>query len=218
MSDEAVPAEKRRLILSFARPDAYVPLARAILGRMGYAIVSPEEWKESETLAGRSPQLAVVEDRRLAELPAGPPFASLPLILLSAKGVPPAEDRRAVGAIVRPAGLHELYRLLQQALETTARSCMRVPTNLPVRLRHGGREWHGSVLSLSENGCLVRTPEPMDLGAELEVAFELPRAGLIETRAETSYQLAPDTGLVFQSTPAASRRAILSYVEQHLAA
>jgi hypothetical protein len=74
------------------------------------------------------------------------------------------------------------------------------------------------VLSLSENGCLVRTSEPMDLGAELEVAFELPRAGLIETRAETSYQLVSDTGLVFQSTPAASRRAILSYVERHLAA
>jgi len=218
MSDEAVPPEKRRLILSFARPDAYVPMARAILGRMGYAIVSPEEWQESEALAARSPELAVVEERRLAELPDGPPFAALPLILISAKGVPPLEDRRVVGAIVRPAGLHELYRLLQQALEATARSCIRVPTNLPVRLRRAGREWHGSVLSLSENGCLVRTPEPMDLGAELEVAFELPRAGLIETRAESSYQLVSDMGLVFQSTPAASRRAILSYVESHLAA
>jgi hypothetical protein len=218
MSTDAVPAEKRHLILSIARPDAYVPMARAILGRMGYAIVSPEEWTESEALASRPPELAIVEERRLGELPDGPPYARLPLILISAKGVLPAEDRRVVGAIFRPAGLHELYRLLQQALEATARSSIRVPTNLPVRLRCAGREWHGAVLSLSENGCLVRTPEPMDLGAELEVAFELPRAGLIETRAETSYQLVSDVGLVFQATPAASRRAILSYVEQHLAA
>ena len=218
MSPDAVPAEKRRLILSIARPDAYVPMARAILGRMGYAIVSPEEWQESEALAARTPELGVVEDRRLGELPEGTPYAGLPLILISAKGMLPAGDRRVVGAIVRPAGLHELYRLLQQALEATARSCVRVPTNLPVRLRGKGREWHGSVLSLSENGCLVRTPEPMDLGAELEVAFELPRAGLIQTRAETTYQLVSDVGLVFQATPAASRRAILSYVEQHLAA
>jgi hypothetical protein len=219
MSDEAVPAERRRLILSFARPEAYVPLARAILGRMGYAIVSPEEWSENEALRERAPELAIVEERRLGELPTGTPFATLPVILISAKGAPlPGEDRRVVGAVVRRAGLHELYRLLQQALEATARGCMRVPTNLPVRLRRSDREWHGSVLSLSENGCLVRTPEPMDLGAELDVAFELPRAGLIETRAETSYQLTLDTGLVFQSTPAASRRAILSYVEQHLAA
>jgi hypothetical protein len=58
----------------------------------------------------------------------------------------------------------------------------------------------------------------MDLGAELEVSFELPRVGLIETRAETAYQLASGTGLVFQATRAASRRAILSFVEEHLAA
>ena len=217
MADEAVPAEKRRLILSFARPDAYVPLARAILGRIGYAIVSPEEWRESEALAQREPELYIVDERRLAELP-DDPRAATPIILLATRGIPPVDDRRVVGAIARPAGLHELFRLLQQALESVPRGCLRVPTNLPVRFSRAGREWHGAVLSLSENGCLVRTPEPMDLGAELEVCFELPRAGLIQTRAETAYQLRPDTGLVFQATPAASRRAILSYVEEHLVA
>ena len=214
MADDAVPAEKRRLILSLARPEAYVPLARAILGRMGYAIVSPEEWKQSPSLAERTPELCIVEDRRLAEAS----FAATPLILLCGKGQPALDDRRVVGAIARPAGLHELYRLFQQSLEAVARGSLRVPTNLPVRLRSAGREWQGSVLSLSENGCLVRSPEPMDLGAELEVAFELPRAGLIETRAETSYQLVSDAGLVFQATPAAQRHAIRSYVAENLAA
>ena len=218
MADDAVPAEQRRLILSFARPEAYVPLARAILGRMGYAIVSPEEWKQSPSLAERSPELCIVEDRQLQELPTEGSFAATPVVVLCGKGQPVPDDRRAVGAIARPAGLHELYRLFQRALEAVARSSLRVPTNLPVRLRSQGREWQGAVLSLSENGCLVRSPEPLDLGAELEVAFELPRAGLIETRAETSYQLAPDTGLVFQSTPAAQRRAIQSYVTENLAA
>ncbi len=218
MSDDAVPAEKRRLILSIARPESYVPLARAILGRMGYAIVSQDEWQDSPLLAERSPELCIVDDRRLAEVPDAPSFAATPLILLCGKGRMSAMDRRVVGAVARPAGLHELFRLFQQSLETIARGSVRVPTNLPVRMSHGGREWQGSVLSLSENGCLVRTPEPMDLGAELEVAFELPRAGLIETRAETSYQLVTDTGLVFQATPAASRRAILTYVEENLAA
>ena len=93
-----------------------------------------------------------------------------------------------------------------------------MPTQLAVRLRHSGREWQGALLSLSENGCLVRTPEPIALGAELEVAFALPRGGLIETRAETSYRLVADTGLVFQATPPASRRAIVRFVEQQLAA
>jgi hypothetical protein len=193
-------------------------LARAILGGIGYAIVSPEEWQDSPVFAERAPELCIVDERRLDELPDAPTFATTPLILLCGSGRSKVEDRRVVGAIARPAGLHELYRLFQQSLETVARGSLRVPTNLPVRMRRAGREWQGSVLSLSENGCLVRTPEPMELGAELEVAFELPRAGLIETRAESSYQLHPDTGLVFQATPAASRRAILSYVEAHLAA
>jgi hypothetical protein len=218
MADDAVPPEKRRLILSLARPDAYVPLARAILGRMGYAIVSREEWQESPALAARTPELCIVDDRDPAALPGEPRIANTPLVVLSGRGQPALDDRRVVGAIARPAGLHELYRLFQQSLEAIARSGLRVPTNLPVRLRRAGHEWQGSVLSLSENGCLVRSPEPMDLGAELEVSFELPRAGRIETRAETSYHLIRDTGLVFQSTSAAQRDAIRSYVTESLAA
>jgi hypothetical protein len=218
MADDAVPAEKRRLILSLARPDAYVPLARAILGRMGYAIVSREEWQQSPSLAARTPELCIVDDRDASALPSEPRIASTPLVVLCGRGQPALDDRRVVGAIARPAGLHELYRLFQQSLESVARGGLRVPTNLPVRLRSKGREWQGSVLSLSENGCLVRSPEPMDLGAELELCFELPRAGRIETRAETSYHLVRDSGLVFQATSAAQRDAIRSYVTESLAA
>jgi hypothetical protein len=218
MSDDAVPPEQRRLILSFALPDTYAPHVRTILGRMGYAIVSREEWEQAEALAARVPELVIVDERRLSELPQSPPSATLPAILISAQGAPPAGDRRVLGATLRPAGLHALYRLLQQALEATARSCLRVPTQLAVRLRHGRREWQGALLSLSENGCLVRTPEQIALGTELEVAFALPRGGLIQTRAETAYRLVADTGLVFQATPPASRRAIVRFVEQQLAA
>lgn len=214
--DDAVPPEKRRLIVSFAPPDAYVPHVRTILGRMGYAIVSREEWDASEAFAARTPELAIVDERRLAE--AGPPFATLPAILISSRGVLPVGEHRFVGAALRPAGLHPLYRLLQQALESPARGCLRVQIQLAVRLRHGGREQQGALLSLSENGCLVRTPEPIALGTELEVAFALPRGGLVETRAETAYRFVADTGLVFQATPPASRRAIVRFVEQRLAA
>jgi hypothetical protein len=214
----AVPAEKRHLILSLARPEAYVPMARSILGRIGYAILSPEEWRENDALAERAPELCILDERQLTELTAGSDIAATPLVVLCGRGCAPIEDRRVVGVVARPAGLHELFRLFQEALEPIARGSLRVLTNLPVRLRRAGREWQGSLLSLSENGCLVRSPEPMELGAQLEVAFELPRGGRIETQAETSYQLLPDTGLVFQATPPASRRAIQSFVEELLAA
>ncbi len=218
MADTGVPMEQRRVVLSLARPTAYVPLARAILGRMGYAIVPLEEWQSLPPLAQRDPQLCLVEERVLDELPGGEPFDRLPIVLLTGRDARAREDRRVAGAISQPAGLHELYRLLQQLLEPKPRSALRVPTNLPARMRGADREWTGSVLSLSENGCLLRTPEPVSLGSELEIAFELPRAGRIETRAEASYLLVPDFGLVFQATPAASREAIRSFVEEHLAA
>jgi hypothetical protein len=209
--------EKRRLVVSIARPSAFVPLSRAILGRMGYAIVPLEEWQAVPPLAQREPTLALVDDRMFASLPAGEPFDRLPILLLTGREPGRIEDRRVRGAISQPAGLHELYRLLQQLLEPAPRGALRVPTNLPARMRATDREWTGSVLSLSENGCLLRTPEPMPLGSALEISFELPRSGRIETRAEASYQLIPDFGLVFQSTPAASRNAIRSFVEERLA-
>jgi hypothetical protein len=94
--DDAVPPEKRRLILSFAPPDAYVPHVRTILGRMGYAIVSREEWEASAALAARAPELAILDERHLAE-PAGPAFAALPAILISSRGVLPVGQHRFMG-------------------------------------------------------------------------------------------------------------------------
>lgn len=213
-----VPEEKRRLIVSLARASAFVPLSRAILGRMGYAIVPLEDWQAMAPLSKREPVLALVDDRSFASLPAGEPFDRLPVLLLTGRDPGRVDDRRVIGAISQPAGLHELFRLLQQVLEPQPRASLRAPTNLPARMRAADREWSGSLLSLSENGCLMRTPEPVPLGSEVELSFELPRAGRIETRAEASYQLIPDFGLVFRSTPAASRNAIRSFVEECLAA
>jgi hypothetical protein len=208
----------RRLILSVAPPDAYVPLARAILGRMGYAIISLDDWRERPALAARQPELAIVEDRRLGELADYPFFAASPIILLTQKGVEDSDDRRVIGALARPAGVHELYRLLQQALEDRPRGSLRVATHLPAQLRVRGRDCQGALLSISENGCLVRAPEPMPLGTEIALSFELPHRGRIDTTAQTTYQLRPATGVVFQSTSAAMRSAIRSFVEEHLAA
>jgi hypothetical protein len=125
----AVPAEKRHLILSLARPEAYVPMARSILGRIGYAILSPEEWRENDALGERAPELCILDERQLAELTAGSDIAATPLVVLSGRGRAPIEDRRVVGVVARPAGLHELFRLFQEALEPIARGSLRALTN-----------------------------------------------------------------------------------------
>ena len=74
------------------------------------------------------------------------------------------------------------------------------------------------MLSLSENGCLLRSPEPMPLGCQVELQFELPSAGTLKTLAETAYQIPPDMGLVFHETSPAVRRAIADFVSSALVA
>ena len=122
-----------------------------------------------------------------------------------------------MGAVRRPAGIHELYRVLQQVLEDTPRSAPRVPTHLPARCRREGREWRVSILSISENGCLMRCPAELLLGAQIEVDFELPRGGSLRLEGDVAYQLLPDVGVVFNATPSAARQAIQIYVSEALA-
>jgi hypothetical protein len=211
----------RRLVVSYAHPEAYAPLARAILAKMGFWIVPVEETDDlPPSYQDRRPELRIVDERRLGEVPDdleedGEP---VPMIVLAGRGGVTGADSRIIGAVRRPAGLHDLYRLMQEALEETPRGTPRVPTHIPARCRRNGHEWKVSVLSLSENGCLLRTPEPVPLGTQVEIAFPLPKAGLIVTEAEVAYQLVPDFGLVFHSTPAASRESILAYVTEILTA
>jgi hypothetical protein len=162
------------------------------------------------------PHLRLVDERSLAD--AGdeedPP---VPIVVLCGRHGVTGADPRIVGAIRRPAGLHEIYRLVQQVLEDTPRSTPRVPTHLAARCQRDGREWRGAVLSLSENGCLLRSPEPLLLGSRIALGFDLPRSGKVEVDAEIAYQLVPDMGVVFNATSPSVREAIGAYVAAALA-
>jgi hypothetical protein len=211
-------APARRLLVTHAQPEAFAPLARSILTRTGYRIVSVEELSQLPPSIGlRRPDLRLVDERRLGEVPEDGEGGSVPIILLTGRHGVSGVDPRIVGAVARPAGLHELYRLVQMILEESPRNTPRVPTHLPARCRRDGREWMASVLSLSENGCLLRCAEPVTLRTEVELEFPLPRSGSLWTPAEVAYQLPPDLGLVFYSTPAAVRRSIAEIVLEAMA-
>jgi hypothetical protein len=72
------------------------------------------------------------------------------------------------------------------------------------------------MLSISENGCLMRSPEPLSLGGRVDLSFELPRQGRLDLEAETAYQLLPDLGMIFHATRASDREAIRNFVTQSL--
>ncbi len=212
----------RRLLVAHADPRAFAPMTRAILARMGYRIVVAEELGSLPPELVADPALLLVEDRLLGELDAawsghaGTPPA--PIVLLTGRKGIATRDPRVVGAVRKPAGLHEIYRLVQQILEETPRATPRIPTRLEARCRSGDEEWDTSVLSLSENGCLLRSERPLPLGARVDLTFELPEAGRVETEAEVAYQLISELGLVFHATAPAARDAIVSFVTAELAA
>jgi hypothetical protein len=207
-----------RLLVSHAAPEAYAPMARPILAKLGYRIIEPEDLPAAAAELGLDrPHLRLVDDRSLAEVEdeEDPP---VPIVALCGRRGVTGADARIVGAVHRPAGLHEIYRIAQQVLEDTPRNTLRVPTHLAARCQRDGREWRGVLLSLSENGALLRSPESLLLGTRIRLGFELPRSGPLEVDAEIAYQLVPDLGLVFNATSPRVRDAIRGYVSSVLAA
>lgn len=213
------PMAPTRTILVHASRDALGPMTDVILAKLGYAIVQPDSFEalRSENPDLR-PDLLLVDERRLVEAAAydDEGEGEIPIILLTGQHGATGADSRIVGAVKRPAGMHDLYRLLQQVFEDTPRSTPRIATQLRAQCSRGDRSWEGRVLSLSQNGCLIRSPETIQLGQKIQLAVELPRAGEIALEAEASYQLLPDVGLVFSAVPAAQRHTIERFVAQAL--
>mgnify|MGYP001813620209 CR=1 FL=1 len=212
----------KRTLLFFAPRDALAPKTDVILGRLGYQMVLPETFGELlERHPDLVPDLLLVDERRLEEVEAAAAegcFERAPIVLLSGTRGAPADDPRIVAAIKRPAGLHDLYRLIQQVFEDTPRSTPRVATQLRARCHLHGQEWEGRVLSLSENGCLIRSPQEILLGQRVALELQLPQRPTVAVEAEATYQLLPDTGLVFSAMNPADRQAIGRFVAQTIAA
>jgi len=206
------------LLVSHARSACFVDKAIAILGRLGYRIHDAADFDEASSRPG-VPELMIVEESRLSDLDDSGPFAhfgELPRIVLTGRrGVRP-DDPRVVGAIHRPAGLHDLYRLMQQVFEDTPRTTPRVATDLQVRCGRSGETFEGALLSISENGGLLRCDAELPLGTSFQMDLALPRVGELSLRAEAAYQLVPNVGVVFSGLAPRDRVAIGEYVADTL--
>jgi hypothetical protein len=208
-----------RTIVYHASLDALGPRTDAVLSRLGYQMLAPEalEAVRADHPEVR-PEMLIVDERRIEEVEAydtkDSVSGSLPIILLTGKQGARGDDPRVVGAVKRPAGLHDLYRLMQQVFEDVPRATPRVATQLRARCEAGGNTWESRILSLSENGCLLRSPEAILLGQKIRLELVLPRAEAIALEGEATYQLLPDTGLVFSSLEANHREALGRFVTQ----
>ncbi len=209
----------RRLLLSYAASDAYASLTRSLLAKLGYRILPVEELPRlPPVMSRRRPDLRIAEESRLLEIPEDPEGVMIPIVVVT-NGPPPAtRDPRIVGAVRRPAGIHEMYRLVQSVLEEVPRSTPRIATRLASRFRLDGREGQGSIVSLSENGCLLQSAPAVPLGAKLELEFDLPGGGHLCTRADAAYSLPTGVGLIFDDGSPELRRRIGGFVLETLLA
>jgi hypothetical protein len=211
----------KRTIVYHGSSEALGPGTDVMLNRLGYRMVPPETFAELRSEDPKlAPDLLVVDDRRLEELRAEPMDDALAdgrIVLLTGGARAADDDPMVVGAVRRPAGLHDLYRLMQQIFEDTPRTTPRIATQLSARCARGERHWEGRVLSLSENGCLIRSAETIGLGQRILLEFSIPKCGPIRLDAEAAYQLMPDTGLVFNAVAPDHRKSIERFVSETLA-
>ena len=212
----------KHLLFTNARPEAFAQSTRLILGRLGYRILTAAEITLLDQQGGRPEvEVLVLDEHRatdeidLPELAAG---AALPIILLTGRAGIQSRNVQFIAAVTRPAGLHDLYRILQSHFEEYPRSTPRVDADLEVTCSRRGESWTAEILSLSDNGCLMRSSESVPLGTTISIAMSLPAVGSVEFEAETAYELVPDVGLVFNAIQPRVRQAIGDYVVQTLIA
>jgi hypothetical protein len=139
-----------------------------------------------------------------------------PIVVLTREPGSAGSDPRIVASLPRPASLQVLYAVMQSALENTPRRAPRVRTDLSARCWHGNRIWTGSVLSLSETGCLFRSlPEPPP-EREVTLVFALPSDETVSTWASPVGLRGQDVALSFQDVRLDSRVAISQHIVARL--
>jgi hypothetical protein len=207
----------KRVVASYVSPHAYAPRTRAALVGLGYHVIAAatrgrfddDHWK---------PDLRIVDDRHFDKLPAEDYLPQTPIIVLSGGRSRHWRDRRVVGEVSRPAGLGDLYPLLQEALEATPRRAARAPTQLPARCSRADQRWMGAITWLSSAGCLFRSASDITAEADFNLLFPLPRGRMVHTRARVKCRVGDEVGMEFHGAPERSQQAIADFVAERLAA
>jgi hypothetical protein len=200
------PLEYSRRIEVRAPQGDFLPCVQAALGRLGYELAPARGRAET-------PDARIVAAGRLGRLRAD---ATAPIVVIGGPRSGGGDDPRVTGVVERPAGLIDLYRALQEALETHPRAVPRVPTLLAARSLHEGVGVPGAILSLSERGCRLRSVSRLPGRGPLQLQFALPDRRLIETRAQPRNCAGKEAGLAFDALPDGSRAAIAGFVSNSL--
>ncbi len=199
-----------RTILSHVSSEDFEPRAREALEKLGYEIVAAGNERSPADLWLVDDELFGLIDRH-----ARPP---VPVVVLSRDPAPLAEDPCVVDVLRSPARFHSLYVVLQTALEATPRRFPRVTTKLVAWCAYGRRICIGSLISISEGGCVFRGDRALPAGRDAYLLFSIAPGRKLKLRACTAYRKGRDLGLAFLDLDPDDRSAIAQYVIDQLLA
>jgi uncharacterized protein (TIGR02266 family) len=109
----------------------------------------------------------------------GSSTAGVPLIAMrrhdDAIGESQCFKQGVIDCLCKPVSAEQLYRVVQEALETTPRAHIRIRTLLPVHAGVASSDYFNDAFTtdLSEGGMFVRTRKPVDVNTQLSCRFSL---------------------------------------------
>jgi DNA-binding response OmpR family regulator/c-di-GMP-binding flagellar brake protein YcgR len=111
---------------------------------------------------------------------------------------------------------------IRQRLGIAERAALRVPYQAPVAVSAQGRQVEGEMVDVSVGGILLRTPQPLSMGTEVEVTFDLPGApglsaqgAVVRTERERS-ERGGRCGVAFLDLSPAALDAVRRFVQSHV--
>ena len=196
--------------------EAFDPGVWVALGTLGYEVICGAN--NGGSAQAVQADLWIVDEEDVAGVPSPNTGGFRPIVVLTREPGSAGSDPRIVASLPRPVSLQALYTVLQSTLENTPRRAPRVSTDLAAHCWHGNQFWTGSVLSLSETGCLFRSlPEPVP-EREITLVFALPSDESVSTWASPVGLRGRDVALSFENVHPDSRLAISQHVAAQLAA
>ena len=201
-------------IASHLGPGAMAPGATLALRQLGYQLQPLEDRSAIDARTG--PRLHLVDDRRPEAWPSPEADPETPIILVTGIRQTASSDARVAGQVTRPVALHDLYPLLQHALEDEPRRAPRIKTRLSARclVREGSS--CGQIVSLSLSGCRFRGSAELEPEQTATLRISIPGEGLIHTRARCVWSREGEAGFEFIQPEAATQRIIGQYVTLRL--
>jgi CheY-like chemotaxis protein len=193
---------ERPLVLTIDDNQTFLGILAVLLERLYFDVLPVTSARDALDLARVArPQVITLSMQMpdtdslalIRELRADPELADLPVIMITGERdkqrVWEAMSLGCLEVLDKPLELNSLHRALQRCnlYPEGRRRYLRAPFPRPVEIIHQGVSRQLTGITLSERGILVRMPEPLPRGIEVEIKLHLPGEVLLPLVGQIIY-------------------------------